>query len=362
LALVASGFLASCQFKSPRPLPPEATPSAFILGADVSALAPPPRAGRGALPAYQQNGKTNEEWAILKDHGWSMFRLRVFVSPVRKAPDNSLENTLPLAQRIKAAGGKLFLCLHLSDTWADPGHQETPVAWRHLDFDALEKQVESHGHDVVARLRAAGAMPDWVQVGNEITAGTLWPLARIGATTPSATEDPAPYDETMQWNRLTRVLKAGIRGVRSASGKKQPRIAIHIDKGANWKATQWFFDHITAAQIDYDIIAQSYYPPWHHGTLDGLRENMVQCAARYGKDFAVVETGYGRSHVADNPDMKWPVTPDGRLQFLAELINTVKSGPRGISVMYWAPEWDLWNADGTPGPAVGVLGRRGTRE
>jgi arabinogalactan endo-1,4-beta-galactosidase len=136
----------------------------------------------------------------------------------------------------------------------------------------------------------------------------------------------------------------------------QPRIAIHIDKGANWKVTQWFFDHLNAAHVEYDIIAQSYYPPWGHGTLEQLWENMNECAKRYNKDFVVVETGYGRSRTqGTNEFMKWPETPAGRLQFMADLIHTVKKAPRGLAVMYWAPERDIWNQDGTPGPAVFVL-------
>lgn len=36
-------------------------------------------------------------------------------------------------------------------------------------------------------------------------------------------------------------------------------------------------------------------------------------------------------------------------------INTVKKAPHGIGVMYWAPERDAWNDDGSPGPTVFVL-------
>jgi len=341
------------------PAPAHATPDElpkFILGADVSALDAPWR-GRGTnrISSYQENGKTNEEWAILMNHGWTAFRLRVFVSPVRKAPNNSLENTIPLAKHIKAAGGTLLLCIHLSDTWADPQHQEIPVAWTNLDFDGLEKQVEAYTHDVIKQLKDAGAMPDWVQVGNEITRGTLWPLAQLQIPGSTNYPPPQPYDEARQWDHLTRILKAGIRGVKSAAGDTPPRIAIHIDQGAHWNTTRWFFDHLNDAHVEYDIIAESFYPEWNHGTLEQLQENMSQCARHYNKDFVVVETGYGRSRVENNSSMLWPQTPEGRLQYMVDVVNTVKRAPHGLGVFYWAPEREGWNADGTPGPVVSVL-------
>jgi arabinogalactan endo-1,4-beta-galactosidase len=198
-------------------------------------------------------------------------------------------------------------------------------------------------------------MPDWVQVGNEITRGTLWPVAQLKVPGSPQYNPPEPYDDAGQWSRLTRILKAGIRGVSRAAGDTPPRIAIHIDKGANWTTTQWFFDHLDQAHVPYDIIAQSFYPEWGHGTLDQVWDNMNQCAKRYDRDFLVVETGYGTSHVPDNPCMFWPQTPAGRLQFMADIISTVKRAPRGLGVMYWAPEWQAWNDDGSPGPVVSVL-------
>jgi hypothetical protein len=51
----------------------------------------------------------------------------------------------------------------------------------------------------------------------------------------------------------------------------------------------------------------------------------------------------------------WPQTPEGRLQYMVDIVNTVKKAPHGLSVMYWAPERDVWSPDGSPGPAVSVL-------
>lgn len=337
------------------PVPQGLKVSRLELGADISALDAPGRGHWAPLPVYQENGVPGDELSILFKHGWSAFRVRVFVSPVRDAPNNTLEAAIPLAKRIKAAGATFLLCIHLSDTWADPQHQEIPVAWRNLDFDGLEKQVERYTYETIKAFKDAGAMPDWVQVGNEITRGTLWPLAQVKVPGSAKYNPPESSDDATQWDHLTRVLRAGIRGVKAAAGDTPPRIAIHIDKGADWKTTRWFFDHLNAAHVDYDIIAQSFYPEWNHGTLEQLWDNMHRCAERYQKDFAVVETGYGRSHVPDNKSMLWPETPEGRLQYMVDIINTVRMAPRGVAVMYWAPEREAWNDDGTPGPVVAVL-------
>jgi len=355
--LVAAIPLLLACFPPPARAQPRPKPAKFLLGADVSALDAPGRGGgggRGTL-AYQEDGKPSDEATILMHHGWNAFRLRVFVSPVRSAPNNTLEAAIPLAKQIKTAGAKLLLDLHFSDTWADPQHQEIPIAWRGMDLDGLEKAWEQHAHDVVQALKEAGAMPDMVQIGNEITRGSAWPVARLQIPGSTQYPPPQPYDEDQQWAALTRLLKAGIRGVKSAAGKTPPRIAIHIDQGGHWDTTRWFFDRLNAAKVPYDIIAQSFYPIWGHGSLEDLWENMHQCARRYRKDFAVVETGYAASRVPNNRYMLWPITPEGRLQFMVDLVNTVRQAPRGTGVMYWAPERALWNSDGSPGPAVFTL-------
>jgi arabinogalactan endo-1,4-beta-galactosidase len=340
----------------------------FLLGADVSFVASRPELDR----RFMEDGRNAPEILILKKHGWNTFRLRLFVDPVRQAPDNGLEKTLPLARRIKDAGALLLLDLHYSDTWADPQHQETPVAWRGLDADGLAEKVEAYTEDVIRRFREAGATPDYVQVGNEITGGMLWPLGHVRVPPSSVKLDagsiqalPEPYDDAARWRTFIRFLKAGIQGVHAASGGHPPQIVIHIDCGGDWPVTKWFFDHLAQANVGYDVIGQSFYP-FYHGTPEDLQHNLIECERVYGKPFMVAETGYPRSGGAAVMTQRkynlWPGTPDGQLQFMADVINTVRRVPGGIGVMYWAPEGrqlgsgnSVWNAEGTPGPAVDVL-------
>jgi len=319
---------------SPTETPPERPDlTGMFLGADISALERIEQAGG----VFRDGGQAGDAIAILRAHGANTFRLRLFVDPDHtEVQVNDLDYTVRMAVRIKAAGAKLLLDFHYSDTWADPGRQTVPAAWANLPFDSLEQRVESYSDSVITRLKQAGALPDIVQVGNEIDAGILWPLGRVGGT----------YDTPAQWDRFTRLLKAGIRGVRSALGSGDSvRILLHYSQGASSGGTQWFFDHVNTYGVPYDIIGLSYYP-WWHGPLAYLRDNLRTTALRYGRDVMVVETTHpwraggwedGATYLGA---MTWGISPQGQAQFLRDVLGAVAAVPdgRGAGVVWWYPE------------------------
>jgi arabinogalactan endo-1,4-beta-galactosidase len=286
-----------------------------------------------------------------------------------------------------------MLDFHYSDWWADPQKQNKPAAWAKLDFDALEKQVETYTAGVIQTLKAAKATPDFVQIGNEITGGLLWPDAQVKVPLSTVKvfsgdvqpiKPPEPYDDAKQWDRLNRILRAAARGVRSATvPADHTRIIVHIDCGGDWPVTKWYFDHLAEGKVDYDIVGQSFYPDYH-GTMENLRDNLKETIGHFHKDVMVVETAYPtrgkpRSEGAAK-NMIWPLTPEGQLQFLADLIKTVKDAPghHGIGVNYWHPEAtyvpnaqnagrggrggpdanSLFDAQGNPLPAMMVMDRK----
>ncbi len=359
----------------------------FYLGADVSTLLQVEQ--RGGV--YLDDGKPTDAIKLFMKHGWTCFRLRIWVDP--RGGANGLDYTTKLAKRIKDAGGTFMLDFHYSDWWADPQKQNKPAAWAKLDFDALEKQIETYTAGVIKTLKDAGATPDFVQIGNEITGGLLWPDAQVQVPLSTVKvfsgdvqpiKPPEPYDDARQWDRLNRILRAASRGVRSATAPADhARIIVHIDCGGDWPVTKWYFDHLTQGKVDYDIIGQSFYPDYH-GTMENLRDNLRESIAHFHKDVMVVETAYPtrgrpRSEGAAK-NMIWPLTPEGQLQFLSDLIKTVKDAPehRGIGVNYWHPEAtfvpsaqnagrggrggpdanSLFDAQGSPLPAMMVLDRK----
>ncbi|HWB85033.1 MAG TPA: glycosyl hydrolase 53 family protein [Bryobacteraceae bacterium] len=347
--LVASGFAAAIPPRHP-----------FYLGADISTL--PQVEARGGV--YLDDGKPTDAISLFMKHGWTCFRLRIWVDPRNGV--NGLEYTTKLARRIKAAGATFMLDFHYSDWWADPQKQNKPAAWAKLDFDGLEKQTESYTADVMRTLKAAGATPDFVQIGNEITGGLLWPDAQVKVPLSTVKvfsgdvqpiKPPEPYDDAKQWSHLIRILKAAVRGVRSSTTPEDHvRIIVHIDCGGDWPVTKWYFDHLAKGHVEYDVIGQSFYPNYH-GTMQNLRDNLRETIRRFHKDVMVVETAYpsrgsARSTAAAK-NMVWPFTPEGQKQFLQDLIQTVKDAPdhRGIGVNYWHPE-----ATFIPGAATGRRG------
>jgi arabinogalactan endo-1,4-beta-galactosidase len=318
---------------TPPGTPPPPIPALPYLGADISALA---RVEQGGS-VFRDSGHIRDAIAILKAHGANTFRLRIFVNPNDSDVQvNDLPYTLALAGRVKAAGAKLVLDFHYSDTWADPGHQTTPAAWAALGFDSLAAQVERYTAGVVAQLKHAGALPDVVQVGNEIDAGMLWPAGQLSGTSDSLT----------QWTQFTRLLKAAIQGVRdSLAAGDSVRIMVHYSLGGNQGGTQWFFDHVVARGVSFDLIGLSYYPFWH-GSLQSLEQNLNATASRYGKPVMVVETSYPwrsggwEGSVTDPGAMIWLPTRDGQAQFLSDLGHAVAAvpGSQGVGVLWWYPE------------------------
>jgi arabinogalactan endo-1,4-beta-galactosidase len=384
LMLVLMGFLLTAPNPSSAASTQPGAAAPFLLGADISALAQMEHRG---VP-FTDNGKPDDAIAIFRRHGWNCFRLRLFVNPNgRGGTINTLDYTRALAKRITASGAVFILDLHYSDTWADPQHQIKPAAWKAMDISGLEYAVEKYTAETIADFKKNGCAPQIVQIGNEITGGTLWPDAQVAVplstvkvydTTVKPIKPPEPYDDVKQWDRLCRILAAGARGVREASvPSDNMRIMIHIDCGGDWPVTRWYFDHLTDARIDYDIIGQSYYPYWH-GTLQNVRDNLAQTAACYHKDIVIVETAYpwrSAQRWSSRKNMAWPISADGQRQFLADLISTVHQTPdgHGLGVIYWHPEsvparnpgpnWNggdmaLFDGMGNALPAIGVADGR----
>jgi arabinogalactan endo-1,4-beta-galactosidase len=292
--------------------------SDYAIGADVSFL----KAAEDSGKVFKDNGQAKAGLEIFKDHGYNWVRLRLFNAPTDLP--NNLEYTIAMAKAAKKLGFHILLDFHYSDTWADPGKQFTPKAWTGLSHAQLTKAVSDYSRDTIAAFRAAGVLPEMVQIGNEIIHGMLWPDGRLPEN----------------WDNLAALIKAGIAGVEAGAGDgPRPRIMVHIDRGGDRVATKDFFDKLNSYHVNYDAIGQSYYP-WWHGSLNDLRENLIFMAQTYKKDIYVVEAAYNwRSAEYTKRPAPFPESPEGQKQFLEEVNRVVLETPGGLGkgIFWWEP-------------------------
>lgn len=290
----------------------------YAIGADLSFLKQAEE--RGVV--FKDNGQGKPGLQIFKEHGYNWIRLRLFHTPTRLP--NNLEYTIALAKEAKKLGFKFLLNYHYSDTWADPGKQYIPKAWKDKSHAELVQAVFEYTRDTIIAFRDANALPDMVQIGNEVSNGMLWPDGKLPGN----------------WDNFAELMKAGINGVDAGRGNSQrPLIMVHIDKGGSKNRTKAFFDKWHSYGVDYDIIGQSYYP-WWHGTLLELRDNMIFMANEYQKDIIIVEAAYNwRPAEYKNKKAPFPETPEGQRQFLDEVNRVVLNTPynRGKGVFWWEP-------------------------
>ncbi len=290
----------------------------YAVGADLSFLRQAERGGT----VFKDEGQAKPGLQIFKDHGYNWVRLRLFHTPTRLP--NSLEYTVALARDAKKLGFKFLLNYHYSDTWADPAKQFIPKAWEGKSHDELVHAVFEYTRDTILAFRDANAMPDMVQIGNEISNGMLWPDGKLPD----------------HWDNLADLLHAGIEGVEEGrADAPHPLIMIHIDKGGDQRATKRFFDKWHSYGIHYDVIGQSYYP-WWHGSLLDLRDNLIFMANEYKKDIILVEVAYNwRPAEYRRKLAPFPETPEGQQQFLDEVHRMVLATPgnRGKGIFWWEP-------------------------
>ena len=284
--------------------------------------------------------------AFLRQQGWNTLRVRLFVDPTQSSDQKQvvqdLDYVTALGRRIKQAGMLFMLDFHYSDTWADPANQWTPAAWAALTGDELATKVYEYTRHCLDHLAKAGAAPDFIQTGNEISYGMLW------GPTGTSTYICTPDADEATWNRLTTLLHQAGRACREVVPRAQ--IVIHTERASDPATLTAFYDRMKAAAVDYDVIGLSYYS-YYHGSLTTLDEALNAIEARaYGKPIQIVETGYPANWGAPGTTFDYsdtyPYTEAGQQLFVADLISLLKRHKTVSGLLWWYPEANACGATG----------------
>lgn len=344
--------LASCSSddKNSSTVLPEETE---IRGADFSFV---PEARAAQVEYINAQGQVEDPLLTFKNAGGNYVRLRLWHTPT--GPHSGFQEVKSLAQEIKQLGMKVWLTVHYSDTWADPGWQETPQAWSQMSFQQLKSAAVDYTSMIINEIQ-----PDIIQIGNEINVGLMHPHGHL-------------IHQQAQCIELVQALSAEVRS-RNASTK----IMIHFAGIGN--STTWFFDQMV--DVDYDYIGLSYYPIWNGTDLSALSARVALLGQTYQKKVILAEVAYPftlgwndwtnnivglPSHLVNG----YPATPQGQRDFLNVIRQIMKGDPNGLGFCYWGTEWvafygpqasngsswenqALWDFDNKVLPAIQVFNR-----
>lgn len=309
------------------------------VGGDISML---PKYEEAGVVYKDKSGNTvSDVLGFFNEEGLNAMRVRLFVDPSNdndKAVCQDLEYVKALGKRIKDAGMKLILDFHYSDTWADPGKQWTPNAWKDMTDEQLKDTIYGYTKYCLEQMVAAGATPDFIQTGNEISYGMLWGTkAAVGGNNTNRCYTNSPQ---ANWTRFINLLKKAGQACREVCA--DAKIIIHSERTRKPSVLTDFFDRMTNASLDYDIIGLSYYPAYH-GSLEDLETALTTLEGKnYGKDIMVVETGYSYAWALGNTEFDYtgtyPYTEEGQRQFTAALVTKLNNHESVKGLFWWWPE------------------------
>ena len=296
------------------------------------------------------DGKACPALDLFKQEKLNAMRVRLFVNP-SDYPNNdpnccqTLDYVKALGKRIKDAGFKLMLDFHYSDTWADPAKQWIPKAWETLTDAELYTKIYEYTKDVLQQMKDAGATPDFIQTGNEISYGMLW--GKEG----SSNLKKCYLGSNANWSRFTTLLKNAGKACREIC--PDAKIILHTERATQTNVLTNFYDKMKTDNVDYDIIGLSYYPIWHN-TVATLETAIKTLESKYtDKDIMIVETGAAYSWLPKKVDYTpvYKATEAGQKKFIDEVIDMLKSHDKVTGLFWWwmdynAYPWDTTRMDG----------------
>lgn len=287
-----------------------------IRGADMSFL---PEIKKSGLTFFNQADKPEDMLQTLKNAGVNVVRLRLWHNP--SDVTSNFESVKKLSDEIKKSGMKVMITVHYSDSWVDPGKQTKPAKWKNLDFSTLKDSVYQYTKKIMTEIN-----PEFIQIGNEINGGLLWPDGKINNLA-----------------QMKQLIASGTSAVRDAN--KSTQIIIHY---AGTSSADWFYSQIS--DLDYDIIGLSYYPIWHGKNLDTLKNTMIHLSYKFGKKIFIAETSYpftlswndATTNIIGSESQilsEFPATPLGQKNYLLKIKEIIKSVDKGAGFVYWGSEW-----------------------
>lgn len=200
-----------------------------------------------------------------------------------------------------------------------------------------------------------------MSIGNEITAGLVWPIGT-----------------TSSYYNIAALLHSAAWGIKDSDLSTKPQIMIHTDNGWEWATQKYFYTAVLAAgpllTTDFDMMGVSYYPFYNSAaTLASLKSSLTSMASTWGKSLVVAETNW--PVVCSSPAYSFPsdckaiaISASGQTTWMKDVAKVVSAVSGGVGLFYWEPAWvdnaalgsscsdnAMWEYSGTMRSSVSVF-------
>lgn len=269
--------------------------------------------------------------AVMKDVGFNAIRLRVWVDS-KNSPEEKergyydIEDVLKQARRAVELGMDIMIDFHYSDTWADPGKQIKPKSWEGKTADEIALALSEHTAAILSELKANEIPVKWVQVGNELDNGMIWPEGEIFKDVTSG------FNETKLANFI-KFFNAGYEAAKSVY--PQAQIIMHRSNGTKTGEYTWYFEEMSKRNVRFDVIGMSVYPSYWDQSINAFPDwkpgmtaavASIKAMAKYSKPVMICEVGMPESE---------PAKAKAAIEYLMKETAGI---PYCQGMFYWEPE------------------------
>lgn len=266
-----------------------------------------------------------------KANGVNTLRMRL-LNGSPQFPHPTIDQITQTATLAKTKGIQTWLDFHLSDVWADPGNQQIPASFSSQNADSLASNTAKFIAESIAHFQKINLTPEYIQIGNEVTNGFLWPTCNFWSTKNG-------------FQNFKIVFESAANTIRKLSPKT--KIILHLAGDVNIYYT---IEEIKKLNLDFDIWGYSYYGLWHGCDASNLFNIFENTSYFTQKPFIIAEIAYPFTLTPlDNENnvigkisqlcSGFSANANGQNQWLSATYSLLANKKHFNGIAYWEPAW-----------------------
>ena len=179
-----------------------------------------------------------------------------------------------------------------------------PEQWATLGRHGLRQELQRFLTRLVGELCEQRTPPRFVQIGNEITNGMLWPFGAL------LERDRG----TVSWDGLVDLFNSAGTSVKAAAFGHSVDVVLHLDRATETRRNEEWIGEAKRAGLEFDCVGLSYHPTLGEHDLPHTLQNLEHLSDVAPGCLLFAEVAYPGSGGGAKPsdDFLTRVSRDGR--------------------------------------------------